>query len=345
MNYTEALTRMRGRRDPDALIALEKYGGLKEEDPVKYLVGAMSEIPDGYTKKTYEEAERVKNQISKGLLRYSLGAEYRYQGSVTKNTHILAHSDIDVLSLEERFIELEHPQVPPNPYKGDPVANLCEMREIIDETLVGAFPQATVDSSGAKCINISGGSLCRSVDVVPSNWYDTNQYVKSGNEVYRGVHILDFHQRVREKDAPFIHTALFVQRDENSDGNLRRLVRLCKSLKYDSGRDDMPSSYDIEAIMYAMGDHLLGWGLGEEIQLARSCCIWLRRVAENAVMRNSLCVPDGKRKIFEPGKTTLNDLNGLRQELDGLLAAILNGLQSQSRSLTEARINHMVAAY
>lgn len=345
MNYTEALKRLKGRRDPEAVITLESYGKLKEEDPVKYLVGAMSEIPRRYTEITFEQAERVQNQILNGLKREGLGVDFRYQGSVTKNTHILAHSDIDVLSLEKRFETLERPQVPAIPYKGDPVADLCEMREIMESTLRGAFPEADVDSSKAKCLKISGGSLSQPVDVVPSNWYNTNRWAETGNEVYRGVHILDYHKKEREADTPFIHTALFVQRDENFSGNLRRLVRLCKSLRCDSERSDMPSSYDIEALIYAMGDQLLHWGQGEEIQLASSCSLWLNRVAEDSRLRDSLYVPDGKRKVFAPGKTTLADLNGLREELNGLLAEILGGLQRQSRSLTEARINHMVSAY
>lgn len=71
----------------------------------------------------------------------------------------------------------------------------------------------------------------------------------------------------------------------------------------------------------------------------------IKRVADDSRLRDSLYVPDGKRKIFAPGKTTLAELNGLREELDGLLAEIFGGLKRQSRTLTEARINHMVTAY
>ncbi len=333
---------MRGRRDPEAIITLEAYGSLKEEDPVKYLVGAMSEIPERYTEKTFEEAERVQNQITKGLERKSLGAEFRYQGSVTKNTHIVAYSDIDVLSLEERFICLEAPQKPAFPYRGNLVADLCQMREIIEHTLSNSFPEAEVDSSKAKCINISGGSLSRSVDVVPANWYDTNKYAETGNETYRGIHLLDYFKRTREEDRPFIHGALFTTRDENFSGSLRKLVRLCKSLKHDSGRKDMPSSYDIESLIFRMEDHLLGFGRGEEIQLALSCSGWLRNVAENHTLREQLTVPDGKRTIFGYGHTTLAELNGLREELDTLLGEIAAGLRRQARKLTEASIQHMV---
>ncbi len=345
MNYTEALKRLRGRRDPEAIITLEAYGALKEEDPVKYLVGAMSEIPEKYTRKTFDEAERVQHQIRKGLERHSLGAEFRYQGSVTKNTHIVAHSDIDVLSLEERFYSLEPPQTPPIPYHGDPVRDLCQMREIIEATLLSAFPEAKVDSTKAKCLNISGGSLDRSVDIVPANWHDTNDYVRSGDEVYRGIHLLDYFRRTREKDQPFLHGELFTLRDGTFSGSLRKLVRLCKSLKHDSERDDMPSSYDIESIIYAMEDHLLRFERGEEIQLAHSCSVWLRKVADDQTLRERLTVPDRKRPIFGPGHTTIGQLNGLRQELDSLLVEIAAGLTRQARKLSEARIQHMVTPW
>lgn len=342
MNYTEALQRMSRRRDPEAVITLEKYGSLKEDDPVKYLVGAMSEIPEHYTKKSYDDAARVQNQVLKGLARDSRSAEFRIQGSVTKNTHILAYSDIDVLSIEVRFYNLESPQEPLSPYYGDPVDDLCTMRKNIEETLPSAFPKAEVDTGKSKCVAISGGSLSRTVEVVPSNWWNTNRYASSGQEVDRGVHVLDYFAKTREPDTPFLHASLFVTKDVRFTGNLRKLVRLCKSLKYDSGRNDIPSSYDIEALTYAMRDDVLFWSGGKEIQLATACSAWLKEISESEHLRNTLTVPDGKRRIFAPGKTTLVQLNALRDELDTLLANIYAGLARRGRSLSSAEINYMV---
>lgn len=107
----------------------------------------------------------------------------------------------------------------------------------------------------------------------------------------------------------------------------------------------MPSSYEIESILYAMEDHLLGHGRGEEIQLALSCNAWLRKVSEDQSLRDRLTVPDGKRRIFGPGHTTLGQLDGLRQELDKLLIEIASGLRRQARKLSEARIHHMVTPW
>lgn len=99
------------------------------------------------------------------------------------------------------------------------------MREIIETTLQSAFPEAEVDSSKAKCINISGGSLRRSVEAArPGEPNHTNEYVRTGDEVYRGIHLLDYFKRTREKDQPFLHGELFTNRDETFSGSLLQLV-------------------------------------------------------------------------------------------------------------------------
>jgi hypothetical protein len=340
MDYADALRRLRQRRNPEDLMIKEAYAHVKEDEPIRYIIGAMAEIDPDYTKKTYSEAERVQNQIITGLNRHSLGADFEYQGSITKNTHIRAHSDIDVLTLEKRFHSLENPQVPPNPYKGDTVADLCQIREICEVTLVAAFPQATVDSSGARSLKISGGSLAREVDIVPANWYNTNKYSETMQHVYRGVHILNYPERKREADTPFIHGALLATRDDQFNRNVRRLVRLCKSIKYDSERNDMPSSYDLESLIYRMPDDLLRWDRGQELQLTDSCHRWLGALIGDSTLRDSLIVPDGKRKIFAPGKTTIQQIQGLHNEFGKLLRDVEQGLSRSFRKLAAARVEY-----
>lgn len=340
MDYTEALRRLRQRRNPEDLMIKEAYAHIAEDEPIRYVIGAMAEIDPDYTRKTYSEAERVQNQITTGLQRHSLGVEYRYQGSITKNTHIRAYSDIDVLTLEKRFHSLENPQVPPYPYKGDPVADLCQIREICDETLRSAFPKADVDSSGARSIKISGGSLAREVDVVPANWYNTNKYAETSNELFRGIHILNYPAREREKDTPFVHGAILSVRDDGFEGNVRRLIRLSKSLKYDSGRNDVPSSYDIESLIFRMPDDHLAFARGQELQLAAACRRWLGVVKDDAALRESLYVPDGHRKIFAEGKATQVQVSGLHDEYSKLLRDVEQGLTRSFRKLAEARIKY-----
>ncbi len=334
---TRALDNLRARRNPDGLLN-EAYASIQEDDAVQYLVGAMEAVESSFTKNTYEEGNRVANQISTGLASESLKAEYEYQGSVTKNTHIKAYSDIDLLVLETRFYSLQPPQQPPNPYKGDPLQDLLQIRRICISHLKSAFPTATVDDSGPKSIKISGGSLARIVDIVPANWYDTNDYAEKKQKILRGVHVLDAHKKERQSDQPFIHGAWINYKDSNTQGSTRKLVRLLKSLKYDSEDRVTMSSYDIESLVFRMNDTQMQKPQGEEIPLAHACWLWLKTVEDSQQIRDELSVPDGKRKVFAEGNVTLAQLKSLRQELEGLLYDIDQGLKHSMRKLAEAKV-------
>jgi hypothetical protein len=129
---TTALTRLQRlqnrRLDPMMRVgeANEAYKRLTTEDTaVRYAIGAMQPIDPAYTKNTIEERKRVEDQLANGYRSAGLGVSFDYQGSVTNDTHIRAHSDVDLLTVEERFYMI---QSPPSVYDGDPVADLRQIR-------------------------------------------------------------------------------------------------------------------------------------------------------------------------------------------------------------------------
>lgn len=333
-----ALSNLRARRNPEERQLQEVYSQVQEDTSVQYLVGAMQPVEATYTQNTIGEADRVYDQVAQGLARQSINSEKGYQGSVTKNTHIFAHSDIDLLVIERRFEDWERPQIPPSPYQGDPLADLQQVRAITVSTLRTAFWAATVDDKPTKCVRISGGSLSRTVDVVPCNLWRTNAFATTGNRTHQGIAILDTSVPERQWDQPFIHGALVGAKDGRTQGNTKALIRLLKSLKYDSiGRCNM-SSYDIESVVYTMPDEKMHWSIGDEIPLAVACKDWLTILEADTTLRNSFDVPDGKRKIFETGKATLVQLTALRRELQDLLEDIEKGLRQSARVLNEAKV-------
>lgn len=316
----------------------EAFSSVQEDESVRYLLGAMEPVEASYTKKTYEEGGRIQNQVSIGLATVSLSAEYEYQGSITKNTHIKAYSDIDLLVLETRFHSLQPPQQPSIPYPGDPIKDLLQIRATCITHLRSAFPKAVVDDSGPRSIKISGGSLARVVDIVPANWYDTVRYAEKQQKIWRGVHILNAHKPDREADQPFLHGAWIEHKDNETTGNARKLIRLLKSLKYDSEDKVTMSSFDIESLVFRMPSTDMMHLRGEEIPLSVACWLWLKKVEDNQPLRDGLEVPDSKRKIFEAGKATVFQLTALRQELESLLYDINQGLQRSYRKLAEAKV-------
>ena len=89
----------------------------------------MQPIDKGYTTKTYEEGDRVEAQLGKSLNAQTLAVvEFEYQGSVTNNTHIKAHSDVDLLALHAHFHTIQPPGKPTFVYQ-----LYKETQELVDD--------------------------------------------------------------------------------------------------------------------------------------------------------------------------------------------------------------------
>ncbi len=334
------LDRLNSRRiDSDVVQAKllnEAYRNIAQSDSVKYVIGAMQPIDPEYTKNTYLQGERVRNQLENRLTEK---CEFKYQGSVTNDTHIKAKSDIDLLVIIDKFFTLEKPQEPKQPYKGDPLQDLLDLRKESEDSLNQAFPQAAVDTKGSKSIAIEGGSLTRKIDVVPSNWHNTNKYAETGNEIYRGVQILDTSGPRRLTNTPFLHNAWIDHKDREINEGFRKACRLMKSLKYDTEKIDL-SSYDIVSIAFNMTNHSLNMPRGRELELLSSCLDYCHNLQGNAVLRESIDVPDGHRKVFASGHATERGLDQLTAELEVLANDVLRENQRSFKKLAEARLEY-----
>jgi len=271
--------------------------------------------------------------------RLETNCDYEYQGSVTNDTHIKARSDIDILLLIGKFITIEVPQVPNYPYSGDPIQDLLELRADAIKILKEAFPLASVDTSGSKSISISGGSLSRKIDVVPSNWFNSNTYAEKKQKIYRGVQILDSKNKRRLKNTPFLHNEMIDIKDSNTNGGLRKASRLLKSLKYDTETIEM-SSYDLVSIAFRIPDGNLNVSREMELTILNTCLDFCRELQSNIQKRQSLYVPDGHRKIFTQGHATIEGLNQLTASLDELVQDVLVENRRSFKKLAEARISY-----
>ncbi len=336
------LDKLRSRRiDPQQVLAKasnEIYERLQEDDAVKYALGAMQPIDAEYTRNTFGESERIQNQLTAGYLRKLLKVDYEHQGSVTSDTHIKAHSDIDLLVVETRFISLEHPLQPSSPYKGDPFQDLMELRTEAEQTLRQAFPAANLDCSGSKAVSISGGSLRRKIDVVLASWLDTPEYKEGQGRHFRGVSVLDVADKTRISNKPFLHSHRIDERDRIEKGNLRKVIRLLKSLKYDADREPDFSSYDIASVAWSAPSKFWQVDSTQDLLLIDQCCKWLDYLSGNHNYALTLDVPNGTRKIFGGKGASFSGLSQLQTELHGLRVDIEKGLARSFRKLQEARI-------
>lgn len=274
----------------------------------KYALGAMQPVDADYTRIGIEEATRVGKQLESGLSAQGIGVELRLQGSVPCDIHIRGVSDVDLLVLDGRFYRYDQQGLRAlrgdynSPVAYDTLDALGDLRRHSETILKAAFPAATVDTKGAKAIKLSGGSLRRPVDVVPSNWFDTSDFQRSSSEVDRGVEILNKDIPERVLNTPFLHIQRISQRDRECLGGLKKAIRLCKNVKADAVEEGTKidlSSFDIASALWHSDARALTVGVANELAILAEATRFLDFLARNIPYAATLRVPDGSRAVFD----------------------------------------------
>ena len=323
MARADRFDRLRNRRYPMEKLAeakLQSFSTPRSEQDFSYLVDAMQPIDAQFTENTFREGIRIRDQLSKNLPTKYL-PEFDFQGSVTSDTHIRIHSDIDLLALNGCFVSLDPGSPNTSPYGGDAMAELKSMRTDSARILKSNFPAVTVDDSPGKSISLDGGSLNRKVDVVIGNWWDTELWQKHQVKMARGVRILDSKVPELIRNKPFRHNYEIDAKDKKT-GGLRKVIRLLKTLKYDTEPELKISSYDIAAVAWNMSESALTVRPDAYLPLATNARDELKRFIDSDSVRNGLKVPNGTRAIFGAGGASLESLRILHTELADLIQRI-----------------------
>jgi len=320
MARTDRFERLLNRRVPmeKYAVQMESFANAKAGgQELSYLIDGMQPIDEEFTKNTFNEGDRVKEQLKNNLPSKYL-VQFDYQGSVTSDTHIRIHSDIDLLALHGGFVGLDVGVPVTYPYSGNSLSDLLSMRSDSAVVLKNKFPAAKVDDKPGKSISIEGGSLTRKIDLIIGNWWDTELWKQHKVKMARGIEILDSKFPTTIRNKPFWHNYEIDQKDKKTRG-LRKVIRLLKTLKYDAEPDLKMSSYDITSIAWNMAEPALTVTAGAYVQLAKNARDELKRFIDNDSVRNSLNVPNGTRRIFSGNGATLEHLRQLHKELSDLI--------------------------
>jgi hypothetical protein len=317
----------------------------KNKSFTEYALGSMQEVDPDYTRISIETAQRVGRQLDQALPATGYPVEFRLQGSVPLNIHIRGVSDVDLLTLSKDFYTYDRrgSSAQAGQYHGTTsrtsLGVLSGIRKHVEETLKEKYPAATVDTRGGKAIKISGGSLARPVDVVPSHWHDTISYQTSKQERDRAVTILDKKTWATIDNFPFLHIALVHERDAESVGGLKKAVRLCKNVKSDTDSDIKLPSFDITSLMYHADQSALTIGCVYELAILAEAQRHLDYLYQNIDYARTLKVPDGSRCILDSTEK-ITALALLSVELDDLLRQVAKeqnfSLSSQSQPSLQA---------
>jgi hypothetical protein len=285
----------------------------------------MEEVDRRYTGISLETAVRVYSQLEPKLTAAGFIPTHRLQGSVPLNVHIRGVSDVDILVLRQNELSVDWggSRAARGEYRrtnSSSIDELSKLGAVIQTTLTDSFPAAKVDP-GDKAISISGGSLPRKVDVVPSQWWDNARYQDSGEEHERGVTILDKSIPNIVNNLPFLHIKLITDRCDQTAGSLRKSIRLCKNVKSDADGDIKLSSYDIAAIMYHADLGKLRYGAVYELAILAETQRLLEHLVANPSYARSLDTPDKTRKILNSNEK-LDALAALSREMTDLANSV-----------------------
>lgn len=289
----------------------------------RYVLGAMQEVGPTYTRVSIETAERVGNQLDQGLTSAGYSVGFRLQGSVPLNVHIRGVSDVDLLTIDTSFFTYERAGIVSQvggyrfPSDKNSLSVILSLRGASFAVLQTKFPAATVDNSGGKAICISGGSLARSVDVVPSHWYDTAEYQRTQDERDRAVTIANVKVPETIDNLPFVHIRRIHDRDVTVSGGLKKAIRLCKNVRSDADTEIAFSSFDLAATMYHANQPALSSGSFYELAILAETQRHLDYLTMNEEAAKQLLVPDGSRRIFDSA-AKLVALRQLSIEMDSL---------------------------
>lgn len=352
----ERLQRLRERRSGksdelyiDGKILTESFEKRAGTNATRYALGAMQEVEHRYTQISIEEGERVKHNLTEGLQAKGMSASYHPQGSVPLNVHVKGVSDVDLLAVEP--IYLAAPACPGSkksylPYTGLGTLqdDVLSLRGHCEEVLSTRFWGANVDTTPAKCIKLSEGSLRRDVDVVPACWHDSVLYQLSLDESERGIIIVNKHTRERITNYPFKYAAKINTKDQETIGGAKMAIRLLKNVKNDDEQELELSSYDIGSLIYHCPSRLITFRPGADLMVLSGTDEWLDDLARDYQYATQLETPDGTRKIIDT-TAKWTSLLRLSQDVSELSDAVLGEIggrllrQSGSREVLRKQLN------
>lgn len=312
----------------------------------RYALGSMQAVSAEYTRIGIDTAERVGKQLSNGL---SMPVSFKLQGSVPLDVHIRGVSDVDLLTLDERFLTFAShgPKGQSGHYYPTPLTSLqtlMQLRREAETLLKDKYPKATVDCSGGKAISLSGGSLARPVDVVPSHWNDTYTYQVSGQPHDRGVTILNKKIPETVDNLPFLHIKRVHDRDTMVRGGLKKAIRLTKNVKNDAEHETVAAmlpSFDIAALMYHADQNALASGYVYELAILSEAKRFLDWCYHNKEAAKELRTPDGSRTILNTPEK-FSALTTISVEMDALALAVAQEQITELQSLNSGQIDEVL---
>lgn len=318
LNYDRRISNLRNRRfdkDLNESTLTKSFSTSDLPENIKYLVESMLPIGKKYNERTLQAAQNVQNHLERDFNLHFRRA-YKNQGSVMAGTNIKVHSDIDLLTVIDRY---HYPQGQPvNPYtESDPNSDIKDLRRQAVQILKRQYD--LVDDKGEKSISIINQNLGRKVDIVPSFWYHSDKYTDTENEHYKGIYLFNFVSETKHLDYPFATVNNINHKGNSTNDGSRRGIRLLKTLKADCDDQlETLKSFQLTSIVHDIDSNRLYYNAGTELEIAKVVSSQINRIINEPSYRLSVSSPNGLEKPLTR-EGIVRDLTRLKIDLDLLI--------------------------
>ncbi len=356
-NYKELLENQDKRMNPDNITMQKAIFDELQKTPqnyvAQYIKQAMFGVDEHYTQRTIEAGNKVKDNLKSKLSDVS----FEFQGSVMTNTHIRGYSDIDLLTITEKFYTFDRSGIQNILQQADiyfrytvnqinslsnvlnsggytkGMGDLRKLRLDTENILMNIYKYVNI--SKPKSIEVELTQPKRKVDVVIAGWYNDANYYLENNKTLKAIKVFykgisQIYDRELKPDYPFLRIKLLNEKDSEVFGRLKRMIRFLKTLKYDADEDRKIelSSFDINAICYDI--ETFKYSSKTYLELVPVIYDQLKRIAENYTYRYNLKSIDGKEFIFRKENQITEDsektnfVKLLINEIDALYSELRN---------------------
>ncbi|HZH88050.1 MAG TPA: hypothetical protein VFD78_02625 [Chitinophagaceae bacterium] len=344
-NYTLLTNNIRSKKNPEGLI-LEKafqaeLSTISKSDILVFIRTAMNGVEPEYTAKSIEAGEKVKEHLKSVLS----DVDYKYQGSVMTNTHIKGYSDIDLLAITNKFYTRDISRVKQilENYDQRQMFNDVSIRKLESESNLGFYHGDSLNdllvnrleserkmhetykdcsSEQPKAIKIRNLSLHREVDIVIANWYDDVRSIINNKGENRGVQIYNKEEHTKgQANYPFLSISRINDKSALTKGRLKKMIRFLKHCKAESLYQIGLTSFDINAICYAI--EVQDYADLSFYDLVPVLYLQLKRISGDSNYANSLMSVDGREYIFKYDSEKRENLKQMLVEVEGIYLDLL----------------------
>ena len=322
-DYRLLLENLKRRRYDEAL----KESALSESfyrsgysDCLRYTLESMLEIDPAYAYKVYAVSRKIHDKIAKSLERKGYKIDYRYQGELKTYSNILLYGDVEIIVIKKNISDKPH-------------IDIQTLAMDLMEILQGDPNFKSLDYSDKTRIRITALKPTCEIDILPSVWIDSAEYIKTKNEIYRGIAEFDFRKKKVKKYLPFLNIARINARDELTKGTFKSISRLLKTLRADAEGKISLTNAEINALLYSMPVDLFMIPNDQLLSLLPKVDETLQSIYLDTQKFNAILSPSEKDRVFAGRPEKQGEIGKLKDALGGLIKDLREDLDSKGMKL------------